>query len=405
MNVLVLGRQISMPRRDAEPAREHRFARILARNHHLTLAFVTDEADPVGAVGALRSEFDDIEFAVVPRGWKSLSSALQLLAGGSCTTSYYHSEALSTRLADRMRATPYDLIYVASSGMIRYALELDAGVPLVMDFGDMDSEWWLRQAAARALPAARFCRTEGLRLRLAEAAAARRASACVVASPHAARLLASFAPWAPTTVIPNGVDADRLPTDRPFSPAPTVLWASPVDGDAALEACAAILPAIRARVPHASFLVAGSGASPSRRRLAAIAGVTLTASRGDLRRLLHRATLALAPLDAAGRPGTVLEAMAAGIPVVTTPDNCRDLGAVPGRDAHAAEDVAATVDRAVELLDSEPARAALGARGAAFVRAQFSWESVGARLSRMLAATGRVGRPAALVPVADARLA
>ena len=206
MNVLMLGRQLPVSGRSAQATREHRFARFLAQGHRLTLAFVTDEPDPFGALSSLRAQFTDIEFAVVPRAWKSLSGAVRLATGGSCTMTYYHSEALTARLADRMRAERYDLVYISSSGMIRYALDTEPSVPLVMDFGDVDSEWWLSEAAGRSFPGARFCRTESLRLRAAEAAVARRAARCVVSSEQAARVLASFAPWAPATVIPDGVD-------------------------------------------------------------------------------------------------------------------------------------------------------------------------------------------------------
>ncbi|MEK7369943.1 MAG: hypothetical protein AAB265_00675, partial [candidate division NC10 bacterium] len=158
MNILMLGRWLPTPRRAEEAGREHRFARHLARTHSLTLAFVTDEPNPAGCISALRGEFSDIEFAVVPRGWKTLSSAVRLATGESCTMAYHRSEALSTRLRDRMRSARYDLVHVSSSSMIRYALELDADVPVIMDFGDIDSEWWLRQARLRSFPGANFYR-------------------------------------------------------------------------------------------------------------------------------------------------------------------------------------------------------------------------------------------------------
>ena len=153
--------------RGAAGRREYAFGRHLAQEHQLTVAFTTDDgADGYGPT-TLRDQFGDLEFAVVPRGWKYLSGAISLATGDSCTLAYFRSTALSARLADRMKTAPYDLVYVSSSSMIQYALELDAAVPLVVDFGEVDSEWWRRQAELRSFPGANFYRTEAARLRSA----------------------------------------------------------------------------------------------------------------------------------------------------------------------------------------------------------------------------------------------
>ena len=200
MKILMLGRWLPLGRRAGN--REYEFGHHLAREHHVTVAFTTDDADDVYGPSTLRQEFGDIEFAVVPRGWKYLTGAISLATGDSCTLAYFRSSALSARLADRMRTGGYDLVYVSSSSMIQYALELDPSVPMLVDFGEVDSEWWRAQAEMRSFPGANFYRTEAARLRTAEAAAAARASACIVASRQAGAAVAQFAPWAPLTIVP-----------------------------------------------------------------------------------------------------------------------------------------------------------------------------------------------------------
>jgi hypothetical protein len=81
MNILVLGQGICEGRGLPGPTREQRFAQHLAREHRVTLAFVTDDQDCGGRIGALREAIADIEFAVLPRGWQTLAAAARLLAG------------------------------------------------------------------------------------------------------------------------------------------------------------------------------------------------------------------------------------------------------------------------------------------------------------------------------------
>ena len=219
----MLGRWLPLGRRAGAGNREYDFGRHLARAHRVTVAFTTDDADDVYGPSMLRQEFGDIEFAVVPRGWKYLTGAISLATGDSCTLAYFRSPALSARLADRMKTGGYDLVYVSSSSMIQYALELDPAVPLLVDFGEVDSEWWRAQAELRSFPGANFYRTEAARLRTAEAAAAARASACIVANRQAGAAVAQFAPWAPLTVVPAAA-----------APASGASSGAPSDGDAAL---------------------------------------------------------------------------------------------------------------------------------------------------------------------------
>ena len=90
-------------------------------------------------MSALREQFDDLEFAVVPNRWKRLWSVAHLAAGSSAEVAYFSSAALRTRIRDRLRAAPFDVAYVTSTSMIPYALDLVPAVPVVSleNLGDL----------------------------------------------------------------------------------------------------------------------------------------------------------------------------------------------------------------------------------------------------------------------------
>jgi glycosyltransferase involved in cell wall biosynthesis len=398
MKILMLGRSLPLARRGGRATREQRFARHLARNHRLTLAFVTDDPNPVGAVSALREEFGDLEFAVVPRGWKTLAGAVSLATGDSCTLAYARSSALATRLRDRLRSESYDLIYVSSSCMIQYALEADPAVPVVIDLGDVDSRWWSRQARERSFPGANFYRTEAVRLHLAEKAIARRASRCIVSSPHAARAVELGDGLAPV-IIRNGVDVDYFIPALRLPAAPVVLLLSPLESDrqvaAAAEFCRTVVPAVRRRLPTARFLAVGGELAPSAAGLSRLEGVEVVSAIADIRPYLHRATLGVAPLPADGELQTsILEAMCSGLPVITTTHATEGLGVQPGRDLLVEDVPAGCAARVAELLASASLRAELGGQAAAFVRANYSWDVAVGQLAQTLdsAVPGAVSR-------------
>ena len=392
MNILMLARWLPMPGRCENARREYRFARRLLERHHITLAFTTGEGDVVGAVAALRAEFGDLEFAVLPQTWRNLSTAVHVVTGQSRSVSYFRSEALRTRLAYRLSAGHFDLVYVSSSSMMPYAVEVDPRIPVVVDFGDVDSEWWTQQAAARAFPAANFCRTEAARLRLAEAAAARRAAHCIVASAEAARALAARVPEAAITVIPDGVDQDHFaPLPQPSSNG-TVAIVGRLEDAESVEAlarfCLTTVPAVRAVRPGLGFVVASRNAPVTARRVAEISGVEIVTPLDDVRPLLHRATLAAAPLPRGRRPADgIVEAMLTGLPVVATSGAVDGLGAVSGRDLLVKDNPTAFAHQVVHLLASPVPRSELATRGQAFARARYSWEASTNHLSELIEGT------------------
>ena len=388
MKILMLGRWLPVSRRRENATRELRLARQLARSHRLTLAFVTDDPQPAGAISALRAEFGDLEFAVVTRGWKTLSSAVSLATGSSASMAYARSAALATRLRDRLRVDAYDAICVTSSSMIQYALDADPAVPIVMDFAEVDSRWWLRQAGERSFPGANFYRTEAARLRLAEVVMARRAARSVVSSASAARSVDTPA-GSPPVVVPSGVDVDHFIPALRMPGTPIVLLLSPLESAADVQAtaafCRATVPAMRRRHPGTRFAVVGRNLPLSARDLAQVHGVEVHEHVADIRPLLHRATLAVAPFPSeVSPPSAILEAMCAGLPVVTAADTADDLGAQPGADLLVAPAVDACGEPIAQLLANPTLRAEMGGHAAAFVRARFAWDVTTARLVEMV---------------------
>lgn len=399
MNILMLGRWVGAPRYPLKATREYHVGRMLAQKHSLTLAFTTDHPNAVGPISSLRSEFGDLEFTVVPRTWKSLTSAVRLMTGESCTLSYFRSEALRSRLADRIRSTPYDLVCVSSSSAIQYALEIDPAIPLIVDFAHLDSEWWMRQASRGSFPGSRFFQTEGIRLRATEALAARRAAHCLVATPQAAQLVQAFKPAGPVTIVADGVDVENVRSRPRRGGPPTVVLATALGGASesrdALEFVRQVMPAVRSQYPEVR-LVISSHESPRDPALThRIPGVEVDAPRPDIRPALARAALAVAPLWTSDNVRqTVLQPMGAGVPVVVPSQTARALGAEAGRDLLVADAPREFAARILQLLRNQEAATDMGARGQLLVSTKYAWTVLTAPIHSLVeSVTKAVPRP------------
>ena len=409
----MLGRWVPLPRRPVRLMREYQFARQLVRTHRLTLAFVTDNPDSAGSISALRSEFRDLEFAAVPRTWKSLTGAVSLATGESCTVSYFRSEALRTRLEERLRRTRYDLICVSSSGMIQYALGIDQTIPLIVDFGEVDSEWWLRRAARGSFPSTRFFRTEAARLRAAEATAARRSVRCVGGSAEAADIVKRFAPDVPMVVIPNGVDVEAVGSSPAHPKSPTVVLSTSLAGDQeirdAVEFERTVMPIVRRQVAGARLvIVSREPVSPTLG--GALRGAELVVGVPDPAFMLHQSMVAVAPLrHGMDLQRTVLEPMGAGLAVVATSAVLKGLAVSAGLELLVADEPQDFALKVAHLLGKDSLRAELGARAQSFVTEHHSWNHMAAQFGQVVESVNRPPAPAvtpgpASEPLAKAQL-
>src|SRR5437868_7433587 len=127
------------------------------------------------------------------------------------------------------------------------------------------------------------------------------------------------------------------------------------------EAC---FERIRAHVPGASLLIAGKAPVRQVRQLGEREGISVTGFVDSMPEMLRRATVAVAPMiSGAGIQNKVLEAMACGLPVVTTTTGLGGIEAVPGRDLVVADDAGAFAD-AVSAFLCDRAQASVVGRSA-----------------------------------------
>jgi glycosyltransferase involved in cell wall biosynthesis len=254
----------------------------------------------------------------------------------------------------------WDAVHVQGLGLWPAAEAARHGTPrpwIVLDLYDVPVVARQRLLALRPRPWNTLL-VSGLRRQ--QARVVRAASAIIVASEHDAGVLRRLHPAVdlPIVVVPNGVDRAYW-RQRPagIEPEPaTLLFPGglnyPPNIDAARVLVHDVLPRVRARVPQARVLLAGRAPAPAVAALArANPAVTLCDDPPDMRPLLARATLVAVPLRAgSGTRLKILQALAAGRPVVSTPLGAEGLDLAPGPHVAIAPLIEPFVNEVVRLL-------------------------------------------------------
>jgi glycosyltransferase involved in cell wall biosynthesis len=214
-----------------------------------------------------------------------------------------------------------------------------------------------------------------------------RFDAVVVVSDAEREAVMRLDPAATVTVVENGVDTRRLrPLPRP--PRQSVLFVGNLDyapnEAAARWICEEIAPALRRLTPAAEVRVVGPGGSGRLRRFAARAGVEMAGPAADVVPHYKWSSVCVAPLRAGG--GTrlkVLEAMALGRPVVSTPLGAAGLELEPERNVLLAEDAEGLARQVARALADRELWQRLSAEARARVESRYDWDSLGDRLRRL----------------------
>ncbi len=350
--------------------------RELSRRHAITLATRAEESERA-AIERLRPYCSEI----IPYFYRKAPARRDFRYNIGLVRNYLGFSRLSALLA---RRGEFDLVQVE---WVEAALLMNRGrAPMVLDAHDVitkPAERAMQQAkGAGKIPAA----LKYLLVRKAERRIARRSDMIFTRSGFDKDYLLTLEPELTVKILPHPAGLDI--TDRTFERRKwDILFLASykhrkVNVDAALYFHGRVFPMVRASIPDARFVIAGYGppveltSLPEKDPQVLVPGFV-----DDIDACYKQAEVFVAPiLTGGGIIVKVLDAMAAGTPVVTTSYGNEGIGAVHGRDLLVADDPERFGKAVVTLLrDPEYARH-IAENARIFVKKNYSLESVMDRL-------------------------
>jgi sugar transferase (PEP-CTERM/EpsH1 system associated) len=366
----------------------------LARVH---LASFADDSADAAHLPALREALGGRlgeAHVEVRRTGRAVAAARALLEAKPVSLTAFDSPAMRRFVAGMLARPEVATAYVFSGQMAQF-VPSSARQRLVMDFVDMDSAKFAAYAEAGG-PLAPLHRREAAKLFAFEREVAERAEISLLVSEAEANLFRARAglPNADIRALPNGVDTDFYRPDAvpAEAPHPLIVFAGQMDYAPNVDAAAWFAREVLPLVPGATFAIVGRNPSPAVKALAS-ERVIVTGEVPDVRPWLAAADVVVAPLRVArGIQNKVLEAMAAGRPVVASPAAFEGIEADPGRDLAVADGAEAQAKAIRDLLADPAWAASIGASARRRMEEAYRWE---ARLAPLASLVGLTRRRAA----------
>jgi glycosyltransferase involved in cell wall biosynthesis len=392
MRILFLSPRQCWPPLGGAKLREYYFARALGQQADLTHVHFTEP----GAAPLTRADLPFCRNVIAvpkPRAYTPWKIVRGLVGRWPLPVLNYTSNEMSAALFHVAYGQRYDLVHLDSIHMAGYlaplAEAMGARTRIVYDWHNIESELMRRyQAGAGSLVRRLYSAVTARRMERLERSTLRSAFGHLVCSERERQQLRQMVPAARVAVAPNGVDtAYFADTEAPAASPNRIVFVGLMNYhsnvEAAVEFTREVWPRLRSRLPGYSLTLVGATPDPAVLALGEVAGVEVTGTVPDVRPYYREAVAAIVPLrTGSGTRLKILEAMAAGVPVVSTAFGAEGLDVAPGENILLADpaDPDAWVSQLAGLAESASWRRRLTACARQLVRERYDWTILGESL-------------------------
>jgi len=396
LHVAIVDEELPYPATSGKRIRSLNLALRLAKRHRLTYVCHRN-ADPQELAQATAYFRDHgiepvtVDYAVPPKSGAKFYGRLatNLLSPVPYSVMTHNSAALRGALARIAREQPVDLWHCEWTP---YAAAVRSIAPRhwVVMAHNIESLIWQRYYETETHPAKRwYIGRQWKKFVRFEREVFAAADCTIAVSEPDAKLARDEFGARRVEVVDNGVDVEYFRPGGAARDDDQILCLGSLDWrpnqDAVRVMLSEIFPAVRSQRPTAKLWIVGRNPPEWMSALvAAVEGATLVGSVPDVRPYLERSAVLAVPLRIGGGSRLkIIEALASGLPVVSTEIGAEGLDFEPGRHL---ETVAQTGEMAQALLAclAEPARARAQAKAAReLVTAHYDWSALALRLEEI----------------------
>jgi sugar transferase (PEP-CTERM/EpsH1 system associated) len=389
LRILQIAPRLPWPLDTGAKLRNFHLGRMLSQTSAVTLLALDNQKE-----GDSLGEFYDAVVSVPRAGHNSVSNLVKSALGKTPLPLRNYTTAEMMREVQALRrAREFDVVQFESIHLMNYLPPVrdGANAPLtVLDWHNIESDLMQQYSERESNPFRKaYARRTAKLMREAEIHAAREFDAHLVVSETDARRLRLLNPNARIIVIENGVDVEHFEeiaaAGKSATPRNRIVFVASMDYhaniDAAISFARDVWPQLRERQTNLVFTIVGRDPAPAVRELGSVAGVEVTGTVDDVRPFYREAVAAIAPLRVGGGSRLkILEAMAAGVPVVATTLGAEGLEVQHDENILIADSDEAIRDAIISVAQDSKRSAKLIDAGFALVKSRYDWSQLGAKL-------------------------
>ncbi len=317
-----------------------------------------------------------------------------LLQGRPLSVNLFRFDVMKRCIKQVSDSVRFDVVHYDTISLAEYFNDV-GGVPKVLNHHGVESFMMRRRIVNEPNPLKKlYFLIESRRLRRYEEEYCVKFHLNIAVSELDKSMLKQIAPSARFEIVENGVDIRYFSAQNDYGSKDRLIFAGRLDQysnrDAIHHFCTSVWPLVRDANPGMRLTIIGSGAPPHLTEIAKNdRRIELLGYVDDVRPYFARAMAMVCPIrDGGGTRVKILDAMAMGMPIISTTIACEGIDVVPGVDLLIANTPGEFNEKIREVYANDTLRAALGTRARAKAEEIYSWDIIGEKLNASYAGLG-----------------
>ncbi|MFC1922182.1 glycosyltransferase [Chloroflexota bacterium] len=392
MNILFLALEPPYPPNDGGRIRTYNIVKQVSKHHSVTLLTSFKQSSDDGELGELRQYCQEI-YIIHPQPTISRS-----LINKIKDLKRRYPVALDEHTSDEMRTTieslvnigRFDVIHIDQIYLAQY-VDLFGRLPSVLTHHNVESiaqRRWLWRRHDRFLPRWWGYWLEYYRWYRYEIEVSGRFDALAVVSEQEAEYYKARVQEVPVFVVPNGVDTNYFQPVNGINNPPSLLFTGRMNYfpnvDAMQWFCKEIYPLVRQEIPEVTLSIVGREPLAEIQSLDSPPSVVVTGEVDDVRPYFAQSSIFVVPLRfGSGTRLKILEAMALGLPVISTSMGSEGLDVTPGKDLLLADSSQEFASQIISLLKNKNSQIKMANSARQTVEELYDWAIIAQQQERV----------------------
>lgn len=383
MNILVVAAVLPYPLHSGGQIRMYNLLSRLSKKHAITLvSFIRDESERGYAKNL--SFCKEVHMVLRGRAWQPKYYLRALLGKYPFLLATYDNVRMRAKIDSLVRNNHFDIVHAEPFYVLPSVTENN--IPLVVSEHNVEYEVYRNYVDRFPVALLRpFMYWDVYKLKTWERRAWKRAVCVTAVSDDDAGVMEENSKRN-VAVVPNGVDLVTFPFNAQMSRSEfTVLFVGNFRWHPNREALSTLVsriwPGVKDKLPDARLCVAGRDIPSALKKRVLRAGGVVEENAADIARVYRESDVLLAPHAIPG--GTkfkMLEAMASGLPIVTSAQGMTGLHGKPGVHYFDAKAPEQYVDKLVFIRKNPDAVKKITRQARALVETEYNWDTIAERL-------------------------
>jgi GT2 family glycosyltransferase/MoaA/NifB/PqqE/SkfB family radical SAM enzyme len=382
-NVLIISRFLPYPLNAGGKIRIHTLVKLLADRYNFILLSLFDHENELQYIPKLKEVFTEV-YPVIARSPWNMNFSSQPFYPNLYKIGYSYNEDLIDKLKEIENERPVDIVHIESNELL-YLLDYLKYTPAVYTEHDI-SILSLRDSYYKKKNIFSFF--DHLKKVHFHFSQFKKSDKIITLSREDEKILKEFSPEADINLIPTGVNLQHFSLNVNPKGANKLVFVGHYrhypNEDAMVYFAKKVFPLIRKKVPEAELLLVGSDPTEAIKDISRNKNIRLIGGVADVKPYLDKADVFVNYIrKSAGIKGKVLEAMAVGVPVVSTKSGSSGINAKPEKEILFADSPRGFARQVIRLLKDEGLRKKIVSNARVLAENEYDWIKIKDKLDKL----------------------